>query len=184
MTLLNKICSLYNGLLKNHLVLVQSVQTGILCGTGDIIAQTVAEKKSLRDINLHRTGVFVALGSGFIGPTITIWYKFLSRTLGDKGKYIALKKVAADQLLFVPPFQICLVSAINTLQGRDFEFTKDQLRLKYTDILIAGYKLWPAVQIVNFYFVPLGYQVLVVQCVALFWNSYLSWKTQLGIETQ
>lgn len=66
MTLLNKICSLYNGLLKNHLVLVQSVQTGILCGTGDIIAQTVAEKKSLRDINLHRTGVFVALGSGFI----------------------------------------------------------------------------------------------------------------------
>lgn len=181
MKLLNKFMNLYSRLLKNNLILVQSVQAGILCGTGDVIAQVVTEKKSASEIDINRTGCFVVLGAGFIGPTITIWYKFLSRTLGDKGKSVALKKVAVDQLLFVPPFQIALITVINSLQGRDFEFIKDQLRQKYTDILIAGYKLWPAVQIVNFYFVPLSYQVLVVQSVALFWNAYISWKTQFGI---
>ncbi|XP_072376952.1 mitochondrial inner membrane protein Mpv17 [Diabrotica undecimpunctata] len=171
----------YSGLLKTNFVLVQSVQSGILCGSGDVIAQVVAERKSLKNIDLHRTGCFLVLGSCFIGPVITVWYRYLSRKLGDKGKFVALKKVAADQLLFVPPFQIALISTINTIQGRNLEFTKEQLKLKYTDILIANYKLWPAVQIVNFYLVPLNYQVLLVQCVALFWNAYVSWKTQQGI---
>ncbi|XP_028136433.1 protein Mpv17-like [Diabrotica virgifera virgifera] len=178
MNIIKSCMKYYTGLLKTNFVLVQSVQSGLLCGSGDVIAQVVAERKN---IDLHRTGCFLVLGSCFIGPVITVWYRFLSRKLGDKGKFVALKKVAADQLLFVPPFQIALISTINIIQGRNLEFTKEQLRLKYTDILIANYKLWPAVQIVNFYFVPLNYQVLLVQSVALFWNAYVSWKTQYGI---
>ncbi|CAG9854982.1 unnamed protein product [Phyllotreta striolata] len=171
----------YKRLLTKHPVKTQCIQAGVLCGTGDLIAQAVIEKKPLKNINLQRTGVFLTLGTFWIGPSVTMWYRCLFKFFGDKGKFVALKKVAVDQLLFVPPFQICTISAINILQGHDLEFAKEQLRLKYADILIAGYKLWPAVQVVNFYFVPLNYQTLYVQTVALFWNSYVSWKTQQGI---
>ncbi|XP_026856446.2 protein Mpv17 isoform X2 [Electrophorus electricus] len=46
----------------------------------------------------------------------------------------------------------------------------------YFDALISNYYLWPAVQIGNFYFIPLHHRLAVVQIVAVVWNSYLSWK--------
>ncbi|XP_075923338.1 mitochondrial inner membrane protein Mpv17 isoform X3 [Petromyzon marinus] len=47
----------------------------------------------------------------------------------------------------------------------------------YRDTLMANYYIWPAVQIANFYFIPLQHRLAVVQCVALIWNVYLSWKS-------
>uniref|UniRef100_A0A8C3IB97 Mitochondrial inner membrane protein Mpv17 n=1 Tax=Chrysemys picta bellii TaxID=8478 RepID=A0A8C3IB97_CHRPI len=42
--------------------------------------------------------------------------------------------------------------------------------------LSSLFQLWPAVQIANFYFIPLNHRLAVVQVVAVVWNSYLSWK--------
>uniref|UniRef100_A0A8U8AKY8 Mitochondrial inner membrane protein Mpv17 n=1 Tax=Geospiza parvula TaxID=87175 RepID=A0A8U8AKY8_GEOPR len=46
----------------------------------------------------------------------------------------------------------------------------------YMDALVTNYCIWPPVQIANFYFVPLQHRLAVVQCVAIVWNCYLSWK--------
>jgi len=46
---------------------------------------------------------------------------------------------------------------------------------KFWPTLINGYKLWPMVQLVNFYFVPLNHRLLVVNSVALGWNAYLAY---------
>jgi Mpv17 / PMP22 family len=44
-------------------------------------------------------------------------------------------------------------------------------------ILVANWMLWIPVQTCNFHFIPTKYQVLVSNCVALVWNTYLSYVT-------
>lgn len=94
-----------------------------------------------------------------------------------------VKKVVIDQSTFAPCLMATLITSINLLEGNSFQYSIDQLKLKYFDVMSTNYKIWPAVQLCNFYFVPLKHQVLLVQSVALFWNAYLSWKTKQGKET-
>nr|CAI5863049.1 unnamed protein product [Callosobruchus analis] len=68
------------------------------------------------------------------------------------------------------------MTILNFLEGGNFKSAKEEIKEKYVDILATNYKIWPAVQMVNFYFLPLKYQVLLAQSVGLLWNSYLSWK--------
>lgn len=108
------------------------------------------------------------------------WYGILNKYIGSQGKAVAIKKVIVDQLLFAPTFLGIFISTLGALEGKKFENIKSDLTKNYPDILKANYSIWPAVQIVNFYVVPLKYQVLCVQSVALFWNTYVSWKTHVS----
>ncbi|KAG5866484.1 hypothetical protein JTB14_004007 [Gonioctena quinquepunctata] len=163
---------------KNHFILVQSVRSGVLISTGDLIAQTVIEKRSREDVDLCRTARFFTIGTLLLGPGVSVWYNLiLPKFFGVSGKMAALKKIAADQILFAPYTHAVLIVSVNFLEKRNWELIKEQLRLKYTDILLTSYKFWPAVHLINFNLVPLNYQVLVVQCVGLCWNTFLCWKT-------
>lgn len=52
---------------------------------------------------------------------------------------------------------------------------KEKLKKAYVPGLKANWALWPAVQFANFTYVPLQYQVLVVNVVSLGWNCFLSY---------
>ncbi|CAG9840653.1 unnamed protein product [Diabrotica balteata] len=171
----------YKKVLKTYPVLVQSLQTGLLYGCSDVLAQRFVEKAPLTNIDTRRCLIFATAGAIYTGPIVTLWYRLLARKIGTTGNLVTIKKVIIDQFVFVPFFHFGLLTTLNTLHGHNIKVLNDQLRLKYLDILFASVRLWPIVQLINFRFTPLNYQVLVSQSIALFWNVYISWKTQQGI---
>lgn len=60
----------YQRTLAKHPILIQSIQTAILMGTGDVISQTLIEKKYYGKINLIRTAKFASVGF-FLGVSIS-----------------------------------------------------------------------------------------------------------------
>ncbi|XP_029670930.1 protein Mpv17 isoform X2 [Formica exsecta] len=174
---MQNIQKLYQKALKMYPMGMQAVQAGILMGLGDQIAQNFIDNS--KTIDLVRTMQFAGIGLFISGPATRTWYGILDKYIGSKGYSVAIKKVACDQLLFAPTFIAVLLVTIGICQGKDIEKIKIKVRDEYNNILINNYKLWPMVQLINFSIVPLHYQVLVVQLVALFWNSYISYKTNL-----
>ncbi|KAJ2947731.1 hypothetical protein O0L34_g9507 [Tuta absoluta] len=171
------IFKLYQHALTRRPYLVQAVQTGALMGAGDLISQTIVEKKNFQSLDYKRVLRFSSIGFFVGGPALRFWYGLLQKRVGDAGKTVALKKVLIDQFVFAPAFLGMLLSTVGTMQGKNLESIKSDLENNYFDVLKTNYYIWPWVQLANFYYVPLQYQVLVVQGVALFWNTYLSWKT-------
>lgn len=77
------------------------------------------------------------------GPATGTWYKILDRYFGSKGTLTVFKKVTCDQLLFTPPFLLCLLSVIGTIQKGTSNLKNVLLKLEdeYMDILSNNYKV-------------------------------------------
>ncbi|XP_046393885.1 protein Mpv17-like [Ischnura elegans] len=179
---MRRVLAAYLRLLENHPWKVQSIQTGILMSAGDVISQTVVEKKKFSEMDPVRVARFGALGVVFMGPALWAWYQTLHRFVGPGGggakarMVLGLKKVFWDQVVLAPPFYAVFIVVNGAVQQQDWQSIRNSMDSSFKDIMINNWKLWPAVQFVNFSFVPLKFQVLFEQSFCLIWNTYLAWK--------
>lgn len=58
-------------------------------------------------------------------------------------------------------------------EGRHKEI-QDDINEKFWPTLHANWKVWPAVHLVNFAFVPPPLRILYINVIALFWRTFLS----------
>lgn len=66
------IFKLYQQVLVRRPYLIQAVQTGALMGAGDLISQTLIEKKSLKHVDYMRTIKFSSIGF-FVGVSCLLF---------------------------------------------------------------------------------------------------------------
>jgi hypothetical protein len=113
----------------------------------------------------------------FMAPIQFQWFGFLSRTfpLTKKNPTTpALKRVAADQLLFAPFGLVCFFSFMTITEGGGRRALARKFQDVYIPTLKANFLIWPAVQVLNFRVVPIQFQIPFVSMIGIAWTAYLS----------
>jgi Mpv17 / PMP22 family len=141
-----------------------------------------ADELSLPPWDWMRTGRFGILGTFLVAPTVHVWYNHLHRwtsnlSISSSPWRLLASRVAIDQLLFAPAFTVVWLVALRMLEQGYHQIEWESLRASVPDIVVANWALWVPAQLVNFAVVPLKFQVLYSNVVALAWNVYLSYTT-------
>lgn len=156
--------------------LAEYSRAGAIMAAGDVLAQTVVEKKEFKDIDYIRTVKYGSLGFLFVGPVLKYWFALLDRSISIKQNRLqrTVKKMLVDQSVMAPALNLSITGLVGIINNERSEKIKERIKVQYPDIMKNNYMLWPAVQMVNFSIVPLKYQVIFVQLIAVVWNCFVS----------
>jgi len=174
----------YAALLERAPLATKALTAGFIVAAGDGICQLAIEKKDGASFDWVRLSRFFATGAILVGPTLHVWFGTLFRAFpppaaaaagGFSGMIPGLKRLAADQLVFAPIFNPVFITFVFALEGRIGD-VPETLKNEWVNMTVSNWSLWGPAQLVNFQFVPVKYQVLFANCVAVIWNTYLSWK--------
>lgn len=101
--------------------------------------------------------------------------KAVQSQITKKANVMAIKRMVTDQALFAPAGLVLFFSVMGIAESGKWEGVKEKFKDAYVPALIANYKVWPAVQFINFKFMPLQYRLPFVSSLGIVWNAYLSW---------
>lgn len=87
--------------------------------------------------------------------------------------FTSISKTFIDQGIFAPIATMMFYLFKVSTEGRPSEFV-DEIRVKYVNTLIAGWKLWPAAHMVNFLFIPPQHRVLYTNVISVAGTYVLS----------
>ncbi|KAI9475651.1 MAG: hypothetical protein EXX96DRAFT_574080 [Benjaminiella poitrasii] len=127
-----------------------------------------------------------------VAPLGGKWYMFLDKffpvpavaatasravqlQIAKRANVMAIKRMVTDQTLFAPAGLALFFTVMGLAETGKWEGVQEKFRDAFGPALLANYKIWPAVQFINFKWMPLQYRLPFVSSLGILWNAYLSW---------
>lgn len=95
----------------------------------------------------------------------------------NSSRFVAAK-VALDGLIFGPLDLLVFFSYMGFASGKSLPQVKEDVKRDFLPALILEGAIWPIVQVANFRFTPVRYQLLYVNTFCLLDSCFLSWVDQ------
>lgn len=95
----------------------------------------------------------------------------------SKAQSVAIK-VVVQQIVFTPVFNTYFFSAQSLLAGASLQESWERLQMALPVSIKNSLKLWPAVTAFSFLYVPPHFRSVFAGCIAVGWQTYLSWLNQ------
>jgi len=171
----------YNRLLIRYPCRTTLSTSAILSATGDIICQTIIEKKANKNkvYDPIRTLRLATVGGLWSSPLLYSWHRFfiprLKLKLALAPTLFPFVAVSIDQLIFSPPFISSLLFNFKFLETGSVEKSVENVKKKWWTCQSNSWKVWPLATFIGYMWVPLNYRVGFGSLIGLFWNVYLSW---------
>ena len=159
-------------------------------GLGDFLCQAAVEERGFFRQNPYvfsRTTRMSLIGGFIAMPIVYANLNFLMPRVANLG---ILKNaghwtrtaacVLIDQTLVAYSFQSFLMFQYNFCKNFDVKRAWEHQRKLMPTVILAKWKVYPAVQLINLGLLPPTYRVPVTNVVGMFWNLYISWMNQYG----
>ncbi|CAF2549771.1 unnamed protein product [Rotaria sp. Silwood2] len=154
-----------------------SLTTGTTMGLGNIISQTIMEDRTLNTIDWARVTRFAAFGYLFSGPFLRYWYYGLDKFFAG-AKLKPMKMMITDQTIAAPLLNFAIIIYLPLISGKSMTEAKQRLRQDFPTVMKGNYLAWPAIQLTNFYFIPIQHRVLFVNMCSIVWSTFLAFVTK------
>ena len=175
----------YMHLLETRPLITKIVTSGTLFCTGDAIAQNVDGTIRRRGYDSKRALGAAVWGGLIFAPIAHVYYnRVLSYYIPGTSTAAVLTKVAIDQTIWGVMINSAYLSYAALWNGGTTDDARSAVENKIWNVMKANWLIWPAVQIVNFKFVPEPLQVPFINVVVIGWSCYLALQGNNDIETQ
>jgi hypothetical protein len=161
-------------------VFTKCISAGLIAGLGNLGAQRLMhdEKDGKFKIDWQQTGRFALLNVVFVAPVLHYWYTWLAVAIPGKAIIPVLKRVGYDEFLFTPVYVPVLMGILWSMEGVEMKRIPQMIREEWLNIMLFDWAVYIPVQILNFRFVPVKFQVLVINVIGVGWNCFVSWRAQ------
>jgi peroxisomal membrane protein 2 len=173
----------YSRKLDTYPLTTKCISSGLVSGVGDVLGQYIQYRKTNDrtkeewNWDYARTSRFVILGCALVAPVCHVWYgSLMERIPGTSVKQVA-KRVVLDQFCFAPLFLPTWLLNLWMLEGKSASYVMEEMPKKVPPTVVANWMLWIPAQTINLGMVPVKYQVLFSNIVAVAWSTYLSLTT-------
>lgn len=180
---MNFLRNLNNSLFKKHLLLTNTVSSGILLAMGDGISQyiehkleqpTKDEKHMRMQFNWDRNFKMFVVGTAG-GPLHHYFYAWLDIKYPGATLRTTTIEILYDQFVMAPLCIVLFFYSAGWMYGQSNANCWNELKSKIAVILIADWMVWPGAQFLNFYYLNPNYRVLYVNFVTMLYDVFLSY---------
>ncbi|KAF5866288.1 hypothetical protein ETB97_000252 [Aspergillus alliaceus] len=171
-----------------------TLQAAVINAGSNVLAQSIQSYRDEKPFELDLQTLFQFTTCAFVmSPMTFLWLEGLELALpgydekpatkpkkgnGQKEKKLNVKntvaKIVIDQIVGGAWATVLFSLTMGLLRGQEYDALVEQVRNEFWPFLIAGFKLWPFVSVLNFTVVPADKRLLVGSMFGVVWGVYLS----------
>ncbi|KAF3785429.1 PXMP2/4 family protein 4 [Nymphaea thermarum] len=147
--------------------------------TSSILFLVVLTCASFDSYDQTRTLRMAAYGLVISGPSLHLWFNFLSGILPKRDMLSTFKKMVLGQVTYGPFITSVFFSVNAAVQGESGAEIVQRLKRDLVPTLLNGLVYWPMCDFITFKFIPVRLQPLISNSFAFIWTIYLTYMGNL-----
>ncbi|CAG9773054.1 unnamed protein product [Ceutorhynchus assimilis] len=166
-----------------YLLQTNIVSGGALLWLGDICEQEIEfrQGKLAKRYDYGRMARMFTVGI-VLGPLNHYYYLNLAKVLPKRNLATVFSKICLDEFLMSPVCIVAFFYSMGVLEMKPIQKMNEELVDKFLEVYKMDWCIWVPAQFVNFYFVPVKYQVFYINAVTALYNIFLSYIKHKAIE--
>jgi Mpv17 / PMP22 family len=171
---------------STHSVTTKCISAGLISSLGNVLAQKIthfqkeeekekAEEGKPFQVDLAQVSRFALLNMAFVAPVLHHWYNFINRAVPGTSIARVLQRTFWDEFVFSPVYVPIFLGMLWKLEGSSNENIWKMTKSEVPSIIVAEWITWVPTMLVTFRYVPIKFQVLVINVVGVVWQTFLAY---------